>query len=153
MFAVKKPPQAAAHSGVFCLRSDVLENLSCLRQDLTFSKSGDFGRLIQLGMEIERLGIMKCNINERKNDWLWLVDALENFEYHIVSLMLDDMCCTKKTVRSHSPDEKYNLLAGGGRSGQCGQWQCSYWGLVTASLDTLNLIIVARRISPSRGLC
>ena len=70
------------------------------------------------------------------------MDALKNFEYHIVSLMLDDMCCTKKTVRSHSPDEKYNLLAGGGRSGQCGQWQCSYWGLVTASLDTLNLIIV-----------
>ena len=68
MFAVKKPLQAAAHSGVFCLRSDVLENLSCLRQDLTFSKSGDFGRLIQLGMEIERLGIIKCNINERNND-------------------------------------------------------------------------------------
>ena len=49
---------------------------------------------------------MKCNINERKNDVIWLVDALENFEYHIVSLMLDDMCCTKKqsdpTVRMKS---------------------------------------------------
>ena len=74
---------------------------------------------------------------------------------NVTSLMLDDMLCVaqKKTVRSHSPDEKYNLLAGGGRSGQCGQWQCSYWGLVTASLDTLNLIIVAGRISPSRALC
>ena len=53
MFAVKKPPQAAAHSGVFCLRTDVLENLSCLRQDQTFSKLEDFGRDIQHGMGID----------------------------------------------------------------------------------------------------
>ena len=62
------------------------------------------------------------------------------------------ICVAQKTVRSHSPDEKYNLLAGGGRSGQCGQWQCSYWGLVTASLDTLNLIIVVGGFHPA-GHC
>ena len=97
MFAVKKPPQAAAHSGVFCLRTDVLENLSCLRQDQTFAKLGDFGRDIQHGMRIEGFA-MKKYIDEMKNDCRWWM--------HLRILnVLDDMCCTKQsdpTVRMKS---------------------------------------------------
>ena len=73
-----------------------------------------------------------------------MVDALENFELNIL-----DVYVYHKTVGSNSPDEKYNLLAGEGRSGQLSQRSCSDWWLVTPSLDTLTLNIVAERISPS----
>ena len=61
----------------------------------------------------------------------------------------------KKTVRSHSPDEKYNLLAGGGRSGQCGCGSVAApgdWGRQVLILLILILILWRGGFHPA-GYC
>ena len=53
---------------------------------------------------------MKKYIDEMNKEWLWMVNALENLEYPWWYVL-------HKTVGSHGPDEKYNLLAGEGGVG------------------------------------
>ena len=62
------------------------------------------------------------------------------------------MICVAQNSRIPRSGWKVQFVSRGGRSGQLSQRSCSDWWLVTASLDTLNLNIVAERISPS-GTC
>ena len=142
MFAVKKPPQAAAHSGVFCLRTDVLENLSCLRKDQTFAKLGDLLRKIYPTWNGNTGVFRDKEIYWWNEEWLWMVDALENFEYPWWYMF-------HKTVGSHSPDEKYNLLAGEGGVGSWASGAAVTGGWWRQVLILLILILWRRGFHPA----